>query len=142
MINLMLCSLIYSADIDTATVEYVKKELTDSTTILKMTVPPDTEMYTCLDTKTYTRVIKTAGDLKYVNEQYETCQDEVSHYAIADSLFNYNMTICKESVDDVRKFNDELYTKLQEESSTKWYWIIGAFAAGAIVGSININLSN
>lgn len=134
----MLCSLSYSAD----SVSYVRKQLTDSTTIVKLTIPEDSDVYTCLDTKTYTRTIKTVGECKFDQKELGLCRDNLTRYDRIDSLHTYNVEQCKGAVADIKKFNDELFTKLQEERQTKWYWIIGAFAAGTVVGSITINLSN
>lgn len=137
MISLILCSLTFSDE-----VTYIKKQLNDSTTVLKLTIPDDNEVYTCFDTGTYANTISKLGACKFEIEKLSLCQDNITSYNIIDSLYYDNISHCREILKDTKKFNDELFNELLEEKEHKWYWIMGAFAAGTIIGSITINFSN
>lgn len=145
MTGLMICSAISLAD--TATVNYLKKDINDSTSILKLSIPDDTLLYTCLQPDTYSKVIKTGNDLKFKSEELDLCYNSIDSYKIKDSVNVINLGLCQENLDELKDFNNEITDQLkqmsislQQEREERLYWIVGAFATGALVTGLNVYL--
>lgn len=147
MISLMICSVTSLADTDTSSVSYTKKSINDSTSIVKLSIPEDTLLYTCVQPDTYIKIIKTGKELDLKTRELNLCYENISNYTRIDSLHKININSCNENLNELKSFNDgitkqlrDASIKLQEQREERLYWVIGAFAAGALVTALNVYL--
>lgn len=124
-------------------IKYDYKDLNDSTRIVRLSIPNDTNLYTCFDVPKYTEIGSKLKTLNVVNTQYSICQESITRYEKLDSLYISQLDTCKSIYTDLsNEYADTVITlinvrnQLTLQKKDKFLWGGIGTSIGFILGSV------
>lgn len=132
---LMICSLSFSNEIN-----YTKKILNDTTVIVRLQIPEDSLVYTCLTPDTYANTIKKLKAGEIASDKFKYCEENLNTYNKMDSLYSQRNATCDELSTFMKKSYDDVHAELLEAEALKYnYGAIGmgiGILVSILIGSL------